>query len=253
VTGYALGLDGDTGRDGQPVWYGGGKLAADLTLPKLRARWDPARAGAGPRPGSAERNATWDYAARTAAEASAAIGDLRGIDPAAASDIAWAAADVLRAAAAALGSPALGQAADAYDRAARQPWGRLPPPSPAGRQLRSAARLLSAAGHVSRDRPLAHLALVVRLAALAEAVGELRAAQLRAPQAAAARAAARQLCAATVPPEPARPGRGPSVSRLAAADFPAGPVTRLPPRPAAGRGRTARAPRPAPRRPRGPS
>ena len=73
MTGYALGLDGDTGRDGQPVWYGGGKLAADLTLPKLRARWDPARAGAGPRPGSAERNATWDYAARTAAEASAAI------------------------------------------------------------------------------------------------------------------------------------------------------------------------------------
>ena len=58
VTGYALGLDGDTGRDGQPVWYGGGELAADLTLPKLRARWDPARAGAGPCPGSAERNAT---------------------------------------------------------------------------------------------------------------------------------------------------------------------------------------------------
>ena len=27
---------------GEPVWYGGGKLAADLTLPKLRARWaDP--------------------------------------------------------------------------------------------------------------------------------------------------------------------------------------------------------------------
>ena len=174
MTGYALGLDGDTGRDGQPVWYGGGKLAADLTLPKLRARWDPARAGAGPRPGSAERNATWDYAARTAAEASAAIGDLRGTDPAAASDIAWATADVLRAAAAALGSPASGQAADAYDRAARQPWGRPPPPSPAGRQRRSAARLRSAAGHVSRDRPLAHLALVVRLAALAEAVGELR-------------------------------------------------------------------------------
>ena len=26
-------------RDGGVVWYGGGKLAADLTLPKLRARW----------------------------------------------------------------------------------------------------------------------------------------------------------------------------------------------------------------------
>ena len=245
VTGYALALDGDTGRDGQPVWYGGGKLAADLTLPRLRARW---RTGAGPRPGDAERNATWDYAARTAAEASTAIRELAGTDPAAASDIAWAAADVLRAAAAALGSPALQQAADAYDRAARQPWGRLPPPSPAGSQLRSAARLLSAAAHASRDRPLAHLALVVRLVALAEAVGELRAAQQRAAQACAAIAAARQLPAATAPPGPARPGRGRSVSRLAAADFPAGPVTRLPPRPAAGRGRPAR----APRRPRGP-
>ena len=89
------------------------RAGRDLTLPKLRARWDPARAGAGPCPGSAERNETWDYAARTAAEASAAIGDLRGTDPAAASDIASAAADVLR-----------------------------------------AARLRSAAGYVSRDRPL---------------------------------------------------------------------------------------------------
>lgn len=41
VTGYAVGVPGHTGKDGQ-VWYGGGKLAADLSLPKLRARWgDP--------------------------------------------------------------------------------------------------------------------------------------------------------------------------------------------------------------------
>ena len=255
VTGYTIGLDGDTGRDGQLVWYGGGKLAADLTLPKLRARWHQARTGAVPRPGAEDwdaRNATWDYAARTAEQASAAIGDLRGTDPAAASDIAWAAADVLRAAAAALGSPDLAQAADTFDRAARQPWGRLPPPTPAGGQLRSAARLLSAAALVSRNRPLAHLALVVRLVALAEAVGELRAAQQRAAQAAAALEAARQLRAATAP-GPARPGRGSSASRLAAAEFPAGPVTGLLPRPAPGRARPGRPPRRSPRRPRGTS
>jgi hypothetical protein len=42
VTGYAVGLLRNTGKDGQPIWYGGGKLAADLTLPKLRRRWaDP--------------------------------------------------------------------------------------------------------------------------------------------------------------------------------------------------------------------
>ena len=39
VTGYAVALPGDTTKDGDPVWYGGGKLAADLTLPKLRRRW----------------------------------------------------------------------------------------------------------------------------------------------------------------------------------------------------------------------
>ena len=251
VTGYAIGLDGDTGRDGQPVWYGGGKLAADLTLPKLRARWHPARAGVGPRGGAGERNATWDYAARTAAEASAAIGDLRGTDPAAASDIAWAAADVLRAAAAALGSPDLRQAADAYDRAARAPWGRLPPPTPAGIQLRATARLLSGLTYVTRDRPLAHLALLVRLVALIEAIGELRAAQQHAAQAAAALEAARQLRAATTAPGPPRPDRRPSASRLAAADFPAEAVTGLASRPAPGRARPARAPRPSPHYPRG--
>jgi hypothetical protein len=29
-------------RAGKPVYYGGGRLAADLTLPKLRARWEVA-------------------------------------------------------------------------------------------------------------------------------------------------------------------------------------------------------------------
>ena len=47
VTGYAVGLPGHTARNGQLIWYGGGKLAADLTLPKLRARWPgPATPGA---------------------------------------------------------------------------------------------------------------------------------------------------------------------------------------------------------------
>ena len=41
VTGYAVGLARHTARDGGVIWYGGGKLAADLTLPKLRARWQP--------------------------------------------------------------------------------------------------------------------------------------------------------------------------------------------------------------------
>jgi len=244
VTGYAIALDDDKNPDGEPVWYGGGKLAADLSLPKLRARWDPARAGSGPRPGPA---AAWDHAAAAAAAASGQLDPGQpGPD---AGDIAWAAADVLRAAAAVLGSPALRLAADAYDRAARPPWGRLPPPSPAGIQLRATARLIAAVAHASRDRPLAHLTFLIRMIALIEAVAELRQAQQHLAQALAAQAAARQLRAATAP-GPARPGQAPSASRLAAADFPAGPPARLPPpQPGA---RPARPAPPARRRPRGP-
>jgi hypothetical protein len=44
VTGYAVGLDGDVNAAGGQIWYGGGKLAPDLTLPKLRRRWpEPGR------------------------------------------------------------------------------------------------------------------------------------------------------------------------------------------------------------------
>jgi hypothetical protein len=39
VTGYAVALPGNATKTGQPIWYGGAKLAPDLTLPKLRHRW----------------------------------------------------------------------------------------------------------------------------------------------------------------------------------------------------------------------
>lgn len=38
VVGYSVALAPETGQD--PVWYGGGKLAKDLTLPAVRRRWD---------------------------------------------------------------------------------------------------------------------------------------------------------------------------------------------------------------------
>ena len=129
VTGYAVALPGDTGKDGGPVWYGGGKLAADLTWPRLCQRWTgPARSPRRDPLTAAERNAWWDHAARVAAEAAAQI----RMDPAVAADTAWATSDALHVAAAALGSRILRQAADAYDRAARAPYGRIPAPTPAG-------------------------------------------------------------------------------------------------------------------------
>ncbi|HEU5421684.1 MAG TPA: hypothetical protein VFV41_28660, partial [Streptosporangiaceae bacterium] len=235
VTGYAVALPGDTTRAGDPVWYGGGKLAADLSLPKLRRRW--------PQPGSddrftaAERGATWDHAAQVVEQAAAHIRSLlAGDDPGAAADAAWATSDTLHAAAAALGSRILRQAADAYDRAARAPYGRTPAPTPAGDGLRRAARLLSAYGYITSDPSFRPLVLIVRLAVLAEAVADLRQSQQHAAQAAGALRAARQLHAArgtyAVPTAAdQRPAR--SAATLAGAGFPVppGPDPAAPPAP----------------------
>src|ERR1017187_10312239 len=51
VTGYAVGLPRHTAKGGGIIWYGGGKLAADLTLPKLRRRWGAPGADDGAFPG----------------------------------------------------------------------------------------------------------------------------------------------------------------------------------------------------------
>lgn len=43
VVGYCVALPPQQGR--KAIWFGGGKMAADLTLPKLRASWRPGAAG----------------------------------------------------------------------------------------------------------------------------------------------------------------------------------------------------------------
>jgi hypothetical protein len=52
VTGYAVALAGHVGEDGAPLWYGGGRLAAGLTLPQLRAAWSRRTSQAGWKPGT---------------------------------------------------------------------------------------------------------------------------------------------------------------------------------------------------------
>jgi len=192
VTGYAVALPGDTSKTGNPVWYGGGKLAADLTLPKLRRRWAEPGDSAADRFTAAERSAVWDHAARVADRASAHIQALAATNSVEAADAAWATADTLHAAAAALGSRILRQAADAYDRAARAPYGRIPAPTPAGDSLRRAARLPSAYGYLTSDPSFRPIVLITRLAMLAEAIAALRQTQERAAQAASAPPAAVQ-------------------------------------------------------------
>jgi hypothetical protein len=224
VTGYAVALPDRQDADSKPIWFGGGKLAPDLTLPRLQRRWQ----GGGPeRPSSgrpadgppkaaktastsptdsadrpdrfgltaAERRRIWTQstlAARTAAEqitASAAT------NPAAAADAAWAASDFLAAAGRVVegrrGGP-LTDAAGQYDWAARELYGRSPVTTAAGAGLRQASRLLLAARVVKPRETAQLLALLAQLTVLADAVTRLRETQQRGAQAAAARAAAEQ-------------------------------------------------------------
>jgi hypothetical protein len=224
VTGYAVALADDTARTGGPVWFGGGKLAADLSLPKLRCRWGDVSAG--PRLDDPltveERNAIWEHAARAAADARDQIRAAAG-DPGAVSDAAWAASDTLHVAAAALGSRVVRQAADSYARAARMPYARIPRPTPAGNGLRQAARMLSRAALVGHEPTAVQTLLIVRLAALVEAVIELCEAQQRAAQAAAARRAAEHLHAVGRRLSRRTETRAARSARLAAESFPTSP------------------------------
>jgi hypothetical protein len=189
VTGYAVGLPGDVTAEGGQVWFGGGKLAPDLTLPKLRRRWDGAAAEGPAARDSASVNEVYALAAEAARRAAAEIAaGKRG-----AADTAWAAADLLTAAADATGNRELRKAADSLRRAACEPWRRIPAASQSGRTLRAAARLLASTRRACPPASYVLCALLLALVALAQAVAERRAAQDRALQAAAARDAATRL------------------------------------------------------------
>jgi len=261
LTGYAVAVaGGDRNSHGEPIFYGGGRLASDLTLPKVAARYgepvsssaarvaSPAAAtsngptaapGVGPRLSAEEREQVWQQAGAAAEHAAQVIGG-HGQDPAAAADAAWAASDFLTGAARMVAGNGragpLEQAARDLDRAARQPWGRTPAPSRAGQGLRTASGLLLAARFVQNSETQQLLALLAQLASLADAVTRMREAQGRAEQAAAARRAARELHAATAARSArSAPFRIPRSAALAAAQD--STSNRQDP-PAAGRGRS---------------
>jgi hypothetical protein len=206
VTGYSVALSGHTAADGQPVWYGGGRLAPDLTLPQLRTRWDETRAGA-PAPAPQEQAHLYQQAAD---QVHAAAEGLRaGTDPAAAGAAAYAAADTLTVTARILEGDRRGplhRAAEALDRATREPYRRPLPRTHRGEALRAMSRLLSLAGKLSDNEALfAMLRLVINLSLMADALADLRETQQRRHQARAARTAARMLRTAA-----ARAGDGPA-------------------------------------------
>ncbi len=123
LTGYAVAAAGDRDRAGELVYFGGGKLAADLSLPRLQARWAvaaPTRDGAGPAPVAADRAGVLREAAARAHAAAAQLGagDLAGV----VAGVTMAAGDALVGVAAAFEGSfggLLTAAAAAYDRAAR--------------------------------------------------------------------------------------------------------------------------------------
>jgi hypothetical protein len=261
VTGYSVTLPGHTGPDGTPVWYGGGRLAAGLTLPRLRDRWNRAPGGSADRSGvprftAPERDEVYRHAARQARAAAEHIHRCAMSDPAAAADAAWAAADTLHVAARALRNPHLRCAADSYDRAARAQYGRLPRRSRDGDQLRRTARMIALAGNLTGDATLTAIALVAQLVALAAAVAELRQAQQLTAQAQAARTAAAHLHTAVNQSRSraadsghARsrgPAQAASAASIAGQDFPAGMGQ---PQPTAGSAEPARSGSPQQPRP----
>jgi len=236
VTGYSVSLPGMTHWDGQQVWYGGQTLDGQLRLGALRGRWQAGRPGTPPGPGAFAGADTRDIFGYATAVAADAARQLRTSPAAAASaDIAWAATDVLTAAAQATGSPELQQAADGFSRAARASWGRIPPSSPGGAALRTAAYLLAACAPPGTRRRIDRLALISALAGLAGAVAAVREAQDRLLQASAAHSAVAYLSSAAsndaaAPLRPAAPtssprraGRPGSVRRSRAGPARAGP------------------------------
>jgi hypothetical protein len=162
----------------EPVWFSGGKLATDLSMPKLIARWAL----------SAERPDIPTSQARTALcqtrESLVRAKDVvRGSRHNHATEntdgIAHAVADVITAVSVATGG-ALDAAADRYDRAARAPFRPVPPVGPAGLELRSLARQLIRAGRITgKSDALALLGVLVALAAVVHEIAAWRSAQGR--------------------------------------------------------------------------
>ncbi len=204
ITGYAVAIPPDVAGQ-QPIYFAGGKLAPDLTLPKLRHRWGtptPVGHDSRVRVSREERIRVMNQASVTAWAAADEMRRTGRSDPASAQAAAEAAADILRAAATAMegkrGGP-LTDAAETFDRAARAGIGPATRHTPSTYRMRSLSRLISLMGRVSgNDDALAALHLVATLAALADTLGRLRAMQDRLHQAQAARDAATALRVAAI-------------------------------------------------------
>jgi hypothetical protein len=182
------------------VWFGGGKLAPDLTFPQLQARWcaEPDGNGGSDRPAApaaetaaaamragleldpAERQLLWEAAGQAIGRADQQLRAAVGGDPATramAEAAAMAASEVLTSVGRITersGAGPLHQAAAAYDRAARGLRRHPPIPTPAARRTRRAAGALRGMEFVRRGDTRQLLQLVEQLNRLCLTVAALR-------------------------------------------------------------------------------
>jgi hypothetical protein len=175
-TGYSVALPAERDKAGEPVCFGAGHLAADLSMPKLRIRWGtaaPARHGddrtdKAVRVSAAQRAQTLCQAATTVRAAAEEIHRVAGSDPQAAKALAQAAADTLTSVASTVEGQRGGQLTDAaerFDKAARAGYAKVVRGTSRSYELRAMARLVRLMGHVSGDEDtFALLALVLDLA-----------------------------------------------------------------------------------------
>ncbi len=215
MVGYAVAVPHDVNGVGESVWFSGRRLAADLSLPNLRARWASAElvvsvesagcAAYRSRASRVERAAAVESAVSAMGQASAALreavsgdggvpvvvvpeGAGRGGD-----GVVHAVGDMLAAVETVTAGQVVarqvgGRAGADLDRAVRVPYRVLPGRwSPAAEALRSAAWRLAAAGPLGRDGEEDAARLIAAVAAVVAEVVALREAQQRPAQAAAAR------------------------------------------------------------------
>jgi len=218
VTGYSVALPTNTTAGGQPVWFGGSKLAGDLGLPALRARYGEIP---GPIPDAgtvspatlvrgdgdaAGRGARLQAVTKAAGDGERLLAGLPAdLD---AAGVLAAAGDAVHSTARATegtrGGP-LTDAALSYDRATRVPYPRREQEAGqlraaasdaqlAAVRLRTAARTLARSGHGGSQQDAAQtIQLVAALIAVAIAAARLHESRQRNVQAAAATQTAQQL------------------------------------------------------------
>lgn len=208
LTGYSVGRTADVTASGEQVWFGGSKLAPDLALPRLEARWAETAGGhAGPpratgragraavaaaerprvptprRPLTPQERAA--LLVRTARALERAADELTGSDGRPAAGLAWTARQQARAVSAAEVASALGRvvegpgggpisaAAGHLARAARRPDGRRPQMRHHVHGLRDIATGLALLGTVAPGEAGAVLTITAHLLRIADALDRL--------------------------------------------------------------------------------